>query len=291
MPRPRPVLPLLLALLLPAVLGCKPLAMPGRPPVAVVAHVTDAHARPHHDAPLRIQEALRHLRKHNPEVGFVLNTGDTLDGADGRENTLAKWGFWKTAVERELKDVLVYSLLGNHDMLEGPDTDPLAGKAGAWHELGMPGRYYSFDRAGWHFIMLDSNEFAQDVEQLAWLKRELEVVPIRTPIAVLSHHPIFSMGAMVHSQGDHIGNWKELVALFAKHPNVKLCLSGHTHLYDECRYNGVTYICGGSLAGAWWEREKSTDGRSGYLGTRPGYGILRLFADGASTYEYVKHEN
>jgi 3',5'-cyclic AMP phosphodiesterase CpdA len=158
--------------------------------------------------------------------------------------------------------------------------------------LGMPRRYYSFDQAGWHFIMLDSNGFAQDKEQWDWLIQELDKADTKkTPVAILSHQPIFSMGAMVNSPGDHIGNWKGLVALFVKHPSVKLCLSGHTHLYDQALYNGITYVGGGSLAGYWWEKEKSDDGKGAYRQTRPGYGILRLYADGQVKYDYIKYDN
>lgn len=259
-------------------------------PILTVAQLTDVHLRPQFEAPARCQAALRHLRQNHPEIAFVLNTGDTLDGANNHADTVAKWGFWKNATE-ELKGIPVHSLLGNHDMLAGPATDTLAGKEGACRMLGMPGRYYSFDQAGWHFIMLDGNGFAQDKEQWAWLVQELDQADAnKTPVAILSHQPIFSMGAMVNSPGDHIGNWKGLVALFVKHSSVKLCLSGHTHLYDQSLYNGVTYVCGGSLAGYWWEKVKSSDGKGAYHETRPGYGILRLYADGQAKYDYVKYD-
>jgi len=41
--------------------------------------------------------------------------------------------------------------------------------------------------------------------------------------------------------------------LFAKHKNVKLCLSGHLHLVDRVDYNGVTYLCDGAVCGGWWK--------------------------------------
>ena len=259
-------------------------------PVLTFAQITDCHLRPQHNALERFKAALHHLRQHHPDIAFVLNTGDTIDGADGPTNTVAKWGFWKSAVDAELQGVPVYSVLGNHDMLEsGPTNDALYGKAGACRMLGMPSRYYSFDRGGWHFVLLDGNGFGGDKAQMEWLKKELASTPTNTPIAIVSHHPIFSMGAVLHSPGDFIGNWKELVALFVAHPNVKLCLSGHVHLFDKAWYNGVTYVCGGSLAGYWWEMEKSSDGRSAYHETRPGYGIVRLYADGSSDYEYVRY--
>lgn len=256
-------------------------------PALVVAHITDAHLRSEFDAPARFRAALGHLRKNHPDVAFVLNTGDSVDGIKDHDDAVAKWGFWAAGIEGELKGLPVYCALGNHDG-EGPAGDPLCGKAAAVRQFKMPARYYSFDQGGWHFVMLDGNGFGSDTQQWAWLEKELSVT---NPVAVVSHHPIVSVGSMVHSPGDIIGNWKGLVALFVKHPNVKLCLSGHTHLFDKAWYNGVSYVCGGAMAGYWWEREKSSDGRSAYHETRPGYGIVKLFGDGSSEYEYVKFED
>jgi hypothetical protein len=116
-------------------------------------------------------------------------------------------------------------------------------------------------------------------------------VPPATPIAIVSHQPVFSVSAATYYPGDFIGGWKALVELWTKHPNVKLCLSGHIHLFDQAWYNGVSYVCGGAMSGYWWEREKSSDGKSGFRQTRPGYGIVKLYADGSSQYEYVKFED
>jgi hypothetical protein len=46
---------------------------------------------------------------------------------------------------------------------------------------------------------------------------------------------------------------RRLKDLFRIHPNVKLCLSGHTHLIDRVDYLGVTYLCSGAVSGAWWK--------------------------------------
>ena len=262
-------------------------AAPAREPALVVAHITDAHLRSEFDAPARFRAALRHLRKHYPEIAFVLNTGDSVDGVKNHDDAVAKWGYWRTGVEEELEGIPMHSVLGNHD-IEGPADDPLCGKAGACSQFKMPSRYYSFDQGGWHFVMLDGNGFGGDKKQMAWLEKEFNTT---TPVAVVSHQPIFSVGAALFSPGDFMENWKGLMSLFVKHPNVKLCLSGHVHVLDKAWYNGVTYVCGGAMSGYWWEREKSSDGKSAFHETRPGYGIVKLYADGSSEYEYVKFED
>ena len=45
---------------------------------------------------------------------------------------------------------------------------------------------------------------------------KLKKTPVNTPIAIASHQPI--LGVMI-PPGTHIGKWKDLVALFTKHPN------------------------------------------------------------------------
>ncbi|MEX2092204.1 MAG: hypothetical protein WD971_05980, partial [Pirellulales bacterium] len=69
--------------------------------------------------------------------------------------------------------------------------------------------------------------------------------------------------------------------LFAKHPNVKLCISGHLHLLDRVDYNGVTYLCNGAVSGNWWGgRHKDCD---------EGYAVVDLYDDGTFEHEYVKY--
>jgi len=243
-----------------------------------LVHLSDVHMRPGFNAPERFRLALRDVRSRKPAL--IINTGDTVDGSAEAD---AKWASWQAAVTAEIRNIPLYNLLGNHDI-----DEPLTREI-ACARLGMPSRYYRFDRFGWRFLMLDGNGFAADKEQWDWLVRELQEAPTRMPIVVASHHPVFSMGATIHSPGDQIGRWKELVALFARHPNVKLCLGGHSHLADVTRYNGVTYTSGGSVSGYWWELVKSSDGKGSYQETPPGYNVIRLAPFGVISVDYVRY--
>ena len=69
--------------------------------------------------------------------------------------------------------------------------------------------------------------------------------------------------------------------LFLKHPNVRLALSGHIHLVDRVDYNGVSYLCNGSVAGNWWQGP--------FQETPPGYTLMDLYDDGTWHREYVKY--
>ena len=72
-----------------------------------------------------------------------------------------------------------------------------------------------------------------------------------------------------------------LNTLFNQHQNIKICLSGHIHLYDRVLYNGVTYICDGAVCGNWWDGD--------YHQTPPGYGIIDLYEDGSFGDQYVEY--
>jgi len=72
-----------------------------------------------------------------------------------------------------------------------------------------------------------------------------------------------------------------LVALFDQHPNIRLCMSGHIHLYEQVLYNGVTYISNGAVSGNWW---KGTRYR-----TENGYAIVNLYDDGSFENEYIPY--
>jgi hypothetical protein len=62
---------------------------------------------------------------------------------------------------------------------------------------------------------------------------------------------------------------------------VKLCLSGHEHLWDRVQYNAVTYVCNGAVCGNWW--------KGAYHETSEGYGVVDLYADGTFEVEYVRY--
>jgi predicted phosphodiesterase len=110
-------------------------------------------------------------------------------------------------------------------------------------------------------------------------------------VALLSHIPILSASAFLFAEQKnnafHYGcalvhtDCVKLKDLFAKHPNVKLSLSGHLHTLDRVDYNGVSYLCNGAVCGAWWKgRHKDCD---------EGYAVLDLYNDGSFDHEYVKY--
>jgi 3',5'-cyclic AMP phosphodiesterase CpdA len=202
----------------------------------------------------------------------------------------------------------IHHAIGNHDIwgrdkaaCKATGNEPFYGKKWFLENLGYTRTYYSFDQAGWHFIVLDS--FDLDAEgsgytsrivgdQLDWFKEDLANTPKTTPIVVMTHVPIagivnlFDLSTeldtdiIVRRTRMHV-DYRELDALFQTYRNVKVCLSGHIHLLDRSEYNGVTYICDGAVCGDKWNGPR--------LQTPEGYGLIDLYADGTFTHQYVAY--
>lgn len=274
--------------------GAEEMAARGR--VLRIAHITDVHIRPECDAPERFKKCMAEIKTHKPD--FFLNGGDTIYAADygniTRERVNLQWDIWH-GLRDEYAGYPMHTCLGNHDMWwAAPDKqDPMYGKDYVVKQLGIPGRYYSFDVKGWHFIILDSNNKnagSLDDEQRVWLENDLAVLAAGTPVLVMSHYPLLAACTNLDGGGMHT-DYKYLVDLFYRHKDkVKACISGHIHLQDRVEYNGVQYFCNGALSGFWWEPgDKNSADKGYYLQTPPGYAIVDLYADGRVSNEYIAH--
>ncbi len=174
----------------------------------------------------------------------------------------------------------------------------------ALQALGLDDRYYSFDRAGWHFVVLDSTHPREiesampytgrlDEEQLAWLTADLAATPVATPVCIASHIPILCACEFFDGDLATTGNWVvpgawmhidagRLRELFLAHPNVRACLSGHAHQHDRVDYLGVRYSCDGAVSGNWWH--------GSYLNCPPSYVMVDFFADGSIETEFIAYD-
>lgn len=263
-------------------------------PALRIAHITDVHIRSGENAPARFIQCLEHIKKL--KVDFFLNGGDSIHDASyddvKRESVTAQWQIWDDCI-KTIAAYDVYSCIGNHDTWwAAPDkADAMYGKDYVVKRLKIPNRYYSFTRNGWHFIILDGNNknISLDDEQYGWLQQDLEKLPASTPVLLMSHYPILGTTPVLVGGGH--SDFKKLKDLFYKHRDeVKICLSGHNHLYDKTLYNDVLYCCNGAMSGFWWGKgDKESAGEGYYLETPPGYAILNLYADGTVTNEYIPH--
>lgn len=275
---------------------------PARKRALRLAHLTDIHVQPERQAQKGFEAALAHVQSQKDAPGLILTGGDLIMDAMGatKERSQKQWDIFTEVLKTTCRTPIEHTI-GNHDVFgwgtgDRFANDPGYGKAWACDVLGKDKPYRSFDRAGWHFIVLDSTFRAGngytarlDEPQFEWLAGDLQKTPVTTPVLIISHIPILGVAPFLDGENEKTGNWvvpgawmhldaRRLKDLFRKHPNVKLCLSGHMHLVDRAEYLGVTYCCNGAVSGGWWGGD--------YHETTYGYGLVDLYDDGSFENQY-----
>ena len=163
-----------------------------RKPVIRIAHLTDIHIKAEPIAQEGMARAFRNANALTPKPDFVVNSGDCIYDAlhATKEETKAQWTLYK-GILKENNALPVVHAIGNHDIwgwmskTPGLQTDKLYGKQWMVEELKLPKRYYSFEKANWKFIILDSVQQSKDIgytafldaEQYTWLEGELKNCP------------------------------------------------------------------------------------------------------------------
>ncbi len=266
------------------------------------AHFTDLHITPDRQSEPGMKVAFDTAQAEGIEM--ILTGGDLIMDAFAakRAQVDREWALLHKIFAAHCK-VPVEHCLGNHDIfgyclskaeLNGDEVD--FGYARPLAELKLPARWRSFDRNGWHFIVLSSVErdpndecgylaYLTD-EQRGWLEADLAATKL--PTVVVSHVPIVSVTGAVRDGSNVKAGKTELSGglihldagpvhgIFRKAGNVKLVLSGHTHLVDRCVADGVTYCCSGAVCGGWWKPTTTY--------CDPTYALIDLFVDGSFEY-------
>ncbi|MFN8138803.1 MAG: metallophosphoesterase [Fimbriimonadales bacterium] len=268
------------------------------------AHMTDFHVMPEKRAGIGMMNSLAHMHRQKDKAEMIVTGGDLVMDAFGatRDRTKTQWEIF-TKVLGDHTNLRVEHTLGNHDIWGWSKSgsgatgrEPDYGKKWAMELLGLSAPYRSFNHAGWHWIILDSvfpkgegYTAKLDDAQFEWLTSDLASVPASTPVIVVSHIPILAACAFYDGDLANSGDWKvpgawmhldsvRIKDLFSRHPNVKVCLSGHIHLVDRVDYNGVTYLCDGAVCGSWWNGK--------FHECSPGYAMVNLYDDGSLDREY-----
>ena len=284
-----------------------------------IAHLTDIHLQPELQAARGLAACLAHVQGRPAMAGgdgpdgaapdLIITGGDTIMDAFDADmaRTKLQWELWRK-VKADHCGIEMHSVVGNHDVWgwgrakAGTDgTEPLYGKRWVCDEFGRDLPYTSFDRSGWHIVLLDSvfpHEQSYigriDDAQWDWLERDLAAVAPATPVIIFSHMPILSAtplavagpsapgasaiqvpGSRIHVDGDRFQT------LFARRRNIKACASGHMHLIEQIDYQGVRYLCNGAVSAGWWKgRNRDTDF---------GYAVVDLFDNGTAECRYVPY--
>jgi hypothetical protein len=122
--------------------------------------------------------------------------------------------------------------------------------------LGMPGRYYSFDKKGVHIMVLDGNDPGGKSEgykrfisekQLNWISTDLRATTL--PTLVFSHQTLDDSTGVENSQD--VRKILEEAKTETGQEKVVACFCGHYHDDQAKQINGIHYIRINSASYAW----------------------------------------
>ena len=243
-------------------------------------HASDTHISP---ASLARTQRLRAL-VDSIRPGLLLITGDLVRDAlrVGEEEATGYYELF--ARERNAFRTPVFTVPGNHenfgierDTSHVPATHPLYGR-GMYHHYFGPD-YYSFTRGGVHFVGLNTVDIDDqryyghvDSLQIAWLERDLALVPANMPVVTFDHIPFVTTFEGLNGYNDRppapslitvrgktvyrhtVSNAGDVLAVLRKH-RYALALGGHLHAMERIeyemtgvrtRFNNVSAVVGNS---------------------------------------------
>lgn len=235
-------------------------------PIARSTDFTFIHASDTHIAPAvvaRVQKFRALADSLNP--AFVLITGDLVRDAlrVGEAEATGYYELFKR--EAALFKNTVWTVPGNHenfgierDKSHVDPTHPLYGRE-MYHLYRGPD-YYSFNYGGVHFVGLNTVDIDDqsyyghvDALQLAWLERDLAMVPKTMPVVTFDHIPFFSSFEPLGGYTDAppaptlitvngktsfrhvVSNAGAVLAVLRTHAHV-LALGGHIHASEQIAY-------------------------------------------------------
>jgi manganese-dependent ADP-ribose/CDP-alcohol diphosphatase len=221
---------------------------------AQYADIESTKARFYRQSIARLGEAVEHF---NPrDLAFCVHLGDLIDRQ------------WKSF--DAISAVLARSRQSWHHLLGNHDFEVLdAEKAKVPGRLAMKARYSSFEREGFRFLVLDTNDVstyahaantpekiaateelarvtaaklrqakpwngAIGAKQIAWFERECaNAARAKQRVIVFAHHPVFP-------DGEHtIWNAADMLTVLDRHPHVVAWINGHNHAGNYGEHNGL----------------------------------------------------
>ena len=264
-----------------------------------VAYLSDIHLPASNEINARLLQALKKADRSD----LILFGGDNLMAIDNQpeDHITAQFDNWTRFTSKHISKPH-RSILGNHDIEMGTVSDGThhCGKRRTIELYGMKGRYWTEKVGGWRLIGLDTVQKTKkgyyghvDKEQRKWLQ-DILMADRHTPTMVLGHVPLLSVTPLAdrnlqcHSMAapvsfcTQVGNAREVIQIFREAGNVKLCMSGHTHMNDRCDFAGTTYVCAGAVSGSWW--------KGPHQGFDPSFTEVDLMSNGAFNHKTVHFE-
>ncbi len=201
---------------------------------------TDVHHNVIHDAPRRLEVFVDDMIDKKPD--FIIEMGDFCY-PDSTSNDFMK-------IFNRFKNDKYY-VLGNHDKDNGV----------TWEQsikyFGMPAPYYSFDKNGFHFIVLNGNELTDTIinnyprnisnKQLYWLQNDLAKTKKKTVVFV--HQSLFDTHGVINQ--DTVRNILAEQYTSDGKNKVVACFNGHSHVDAAEKIDGVWYVAINSMSYFW----------------------------------------
>ena len=202
---------------------------------------TDVHKDVMHDADERLSLFIKKAEESN--LDFIIQLGDFCRPYDYNLGFLKIWNEFPGEK---------HHVLGNHE------TDGGFTRQQVIKFLNSPAKYYSFNKNGFHFIILDGNEenpspdkasgYARYIgeEQRNWLVKDLR--SSKKPVIIFSHQSL---------EGDGIENREQIRSILENENRsegfnkVIACFSGHHHTDYATSINGISYIQINSMSYSW----------------------------------------
>jgi len=232
-------------------------------------YMTDIHLSPENNAVRGFTQALDSINKLNPD--FIITGGDLIMDALGQRYSRADSLYNLYSEVSSAIMIPIYNSMGNHEIYgiyESSGADLLHPEFGEkMFEKRIDKLFYCFDYKGWKFMILNSVEATPgegyigliDSTQVEWIKEELEKTDPATPIVISTHIPFITAftqmyygSTQANSNSLVVVNSKEVLDLFRGH-NLKLVLQGHLHTVEDIFIDGIHFITGGAVSGAWWK--------------------------------------
>ncbi len=159
----------------------------------------------------------------------VFHTGDLVTSSP------EEWPIVNKIIYKLRKKAEFYPALGNHEYRTGIDS--------FLNNFELPNneKWYSLERSGIHFIILNSNAaIGKGSKQYKWLESDLKDISDKTKfIIAIFHHPPFSS-----NKQDTKGLRIALVPLLEKY-GVDIVFNGHAHAYERALRHNIYYITTG----------------------------------------------
>jgi predicted phosphodiesterase len=200
----------------------------------------DVHKDIMHDSDQRLQFFIDEMNQE--QVDFIIQLGDFCRPSAKNDTFMTIWNSYSGPTNH---------VIGNHEMDGGFSREQVV----AYFKI--PAKHYSFDKNGFHFIVLDGNDktdppqtgYARFIglEQQQWLKKDLSSTEL--PTIIFSHQSIEDEGGV--ENGSEIRRILENANQTSAKKKVIACFSGHHHIDYVTVINGIYYLQVNSMSYSW----------------------------------------